>query len=91
MEFGNVYAINCAEDTMPNVSSIKENVEEERRVLYVGITKAIDNLYLFYPRNRKGQIKEVLRFIVEGKLKEYTERCRKIMIVNKNKWRYNQL
>ncbi|WP_291705151.1 3'-5' exonuclease [Clostridium sp.] len=39
---------------MPHSSSIKDNIEEERRLFYVGITIAIDNLYLFSQRNRKG-------------------------------------
>lgn len=70
MEFKNVYIINCCEETIPHASSIKENIEEERRLFYVGITRAIDELYLFSPRNRKGQFKEVSRFIVEGKLND---------------------
>ena len=70
MEFKNVYVINCSEETIPHANSIKENLEEERRLFYVGITRAIDNLYLFSPRNRKGQFKEVSRFIVEGKLND---------------------
>ena len=70
MEFKNVYVINCVEETIPHASSIKDNIEEERRLFYVGITRAIDNLYLFSPRNRKGQFKEVSRFIVEGKLND---------------------
>jgi DNA helicase-2/ATP-dependent DNA helicase PcrA len=70
MEFKNVYVINCVEETIPHASSIKDNIEEERRLFYVGITRAIDNLYLFSPRNRRGQFKEVSRFIVEGKLND---------------------
>lgn len=70
MEFKNVYIINCCEETIPHASSIKENIEEERRLFYVGITRAIDELYLFSPRNRKGQFKEVSRFIVEGKFND---------------------
>jgi len=70
MEFKNVYVINCLEETIPHSNSIKDNIEEERRLFYVGITRAIDNLYLFSPRNRKGQFKEVSRFIVEGKLND---------------------
>ena len=70
MEFKNVYVINCVEETIPHASSIKENIEEERRLFYVGITRAIDELYLFSPRNRKGQFKDVSRFIVEGKLND---------------------
>jgi len=70
MEFKNVFVINACEETIPHSSSIKENIEEERRLFYVGITRAIDNLYLFSPRNRKGQFKDVSRFIVEGKLND---------------------
>ncbi len=70
MEFKNVYVINCVEETIPHASSIKENIEEERRLFYVGITRAIDNLYLFSPRSRKGQFKDVSRFVVEGKLND---------------------
>lgn len=67
MEFKNVYIINACEDTMPHSSSKENNLEEERRLFYVGITRAIDNLYLFSPRNRKGQFKDVSRFIKEGR------------------------
>lgn len=70
MEFKNVYVINACEETIPHASSIKDNIEEERRLFYVGITRAINNLYLFSPRNRRGQFKEVSRFIVEGKLND---------------------
>lgn len=69
-QFKNVYIINCVEDTIPYSNSIKENLEEERRLFYVGITRAMDNLYLFSPRSRRGQFKEVSRFIVEGKLND---------------------
>ena len=64
MEFKNVYIINCIEDTIPHSSN--ENIEEERRLFYVGITRAIDELYLFTPRSRRGAFKDVSRFIVEG-------------------------
>lgn len=66
MEFKNVFLINCNEDTMPHSQSKETNLEEERRLFYVGITRAIDNLYLFIPKMRKGKFKEVSRFITEG-------------------------
>lgn len=75
MEFKNVYIINSCEDTIPHQSSKDDNIEEERRLFYVGITRAIDNLYIFSPRNRKGQFKDISRFILEGefnKLKQDT-------------------
>ncbi|HCW52139.1 MAG TPA: ATP-dependent helicase, partial [Clostridium sp.] len=70
MEFKNVFIMNISEDTIPHSSSKDTNLEEERRLFYVGMTRAIDELYLFSPRNRKGQFKEVSRFIVEGKLND---------------------
>lgn len=39
-------------------------------MFYVGITRAIDNLYLFSPKSRKGQIKDISRFIIEGKFND---------------------
>ncbi|WP_271814552.1 3'-5' exonuclease, partial [Clostridium beijerinckii] len=69
-EFRNVYIINCVEDTIPHFSNKDVNIEEERRLFYVGITRAIDNLYLFSPKSRKGQIKDISRFIFEGKFND---------------------
>ncbi|HEY8892716.1 MAG TPA: 3'-5' exonuclease, partial [Clostridium sp.] len=45
MEFKNVYLINCNEENIPHVNSIDNNLEEERRLFYVGITRAIDNVW----------------------------------------------
>ncbi|HEY5523860.1 MAG TPA: ATP-dependent helicase, partial [Clostridium sp.] len=73
MEFKNVFIINCNEDTIPHASSKEENIEEERRLFYVGITRAIDNLYLFVPKMRKGQFKDASRFIIEGEFMEATK------------------
>ena len=66
MEFKNVFLINCNEDTMPHSSSKEENIEEERRLFYVGITRAIDNLFLFVPKMKKGKFRDASRFIEEG-------------------------
>lgn len=66
MEFKNVFMINCNEDTIPHASGKENNLEEERRLFYVGMTRAIDNLYLFVPKMRKGKFKEASRFIIEG-------------------------
>lgn len=66
MEFKNVFIINCNEDTIPHFSGKEQNLEEERRLFYVGITRAIDNLYLFSTKTRKGSFKEPSRFLIEG-------------------------
>lgn len=70
MEFRNVFLINANEETIPHRSSMEENIEEERRLFYVGITRAIDNLYIFSPKTQRGKFKEPSRFVIEGGFKE---------------------
>jgi len=65
MEFKNVYLINCNEENIPHVNSIDKNIEEERRLFYVGVTRAIDNVWLCISKNVKGKAKETSRFIKE--------------------------
>lgn len=72
MEFKNVFIINCNEGSIPHSNSILNNLEEERRLFYVGITRAIDNLYLYSANTLKGKIAEVSRFIKECNL-DYLE------------------
>ena len=61
MEFKNVFLVNCVEDTIPYASPEDENIEEERRLFYVGITRAIDNLYISSPKTkaRKKDVAQV--------------------------------
>ena len=68
MEFKNIFIINCVEETMPHKSSIEENLEEERRLFYVAITRAIKNLYVFSPKTIRGKFSNVSRFISEARL-----------------------
>ncbi|MDU2288827.1 ATP-dependent helicase [Clostridium disporicum] len=70
MEFKNVFIINCVEETIPHKSSIEENLEEERRLFYVAITRAIKNLYVFSPKTIRGKFGDVSRFILESGLEE---------------------
>jgi DNA helicase-2/ATP-dependent DNA helicase PcrA len=65
MEFKNVFIINCCEETIPHKSSIEKNLEEERRLFYVGITRAIDNLWLGISGDIRGKAKEPSRFVAE--------------------------
>jgi len=65
MEFKNVYVFNCNEDNIPHVSSIADNLEEERRLFYVAITRTIESLTICYSDNIKGKPKNVSRFIGE--------------------------
>ena len=65
MEFKNVFVINCNEGVIPHINSIPENLEEERRLYYVAITRAIHNLNIYSTKKLKGKAKEVSRFIKE--------------------------
>ena len=70
MEFKNVFIINCVEETIPHKSSIEDNLEEERRLFYVAITRAIKNLYVFSPKTIRGKFSDVSRFVLESGLEE---------------------
>lgn len=65
MEFKNIFIINCAEETFPHKNSIESHMEEERRLMYVAMTRAIDNLFICIPRKLRGKAKEPSRFIGE--------------------------
>jgi DNA helicase-2/ATP-dependent DNA helicase PcrA len=56
LEFPVVFIVGLSEGTLPHASSRddEEELYEERRLLYVGITRAKDRLYLVYPLNRSS-------------------------------------
>ena len=70
LEYPHVFLIGCEEDILPHANSIESGmVEEERRLMYVGITRAQRSLTISYcgKRKRAGewQIVEPSRFLRE--------------------------
>ena len=54
LEFRHVFIVGLEEDLFPSALSYntRSELEEERRLFYVGITRAKDNLYLSYANSR---------------------------------------
>ena len=70
LEFPHVFLAGMEENILPHKSSIEDDtIEEERRVAYVGVTRAQISLTLSFARSRRryGQIEacEPSRFISE--------------------------
>ncbi|MHC1683747.1 MAG: ATP-dependent helicase [Clostridiaceae bacterium] len=66
MEFKKVYLINCNEDNIPHKNSVETNIEEERRLFYVGITRAIESLTICTTKYFKGKLKNPSQFLKES-------------------------
>ncbi|MEW6730323.1 MAG: ATP-dependent helicase [Acidobacteriota bacterium] len=72
LEWRVVFLIGCADGQFPSARSLRtsEDLEEERRLFYVALTRAQDELYVTYPivdTNYAGQtvIQKPARFITE--------------------------
>ena len=83
LEFKNVYIIGATEGTIPHEKSYdiddedKKNnqIEEERRLMYVAITRAEENIYISSPSNKYGKKVSKSRFIddIKGATKKEIE------------------
>lgn len=80
MEFKKVYLINCNDENIPHKSGIEDNLEEERRLFYVGITRAIESLTISTTKYFKGKLKQSSKFLKESfdKVKLYDDSVFKI-------------
>ncbi|HDH02399.1 MAG TPA: hypothetical protein ENH17_04640, partial [Nitrospirae bacterium] len=52
LEFPVVFIAGTEEDILPHRKSADKGIEEERRLFYVGITRAMDELYITYTEQR---------------------------------------
>lgn len=65
LEFDNVYLIDIIEDEIPGYNDEDLFLEEERRLLYVGMTRAKNNLTIYSYKKDQGENIKSSRFISE--------------------------
>lgn len=66
LEFSTVFLVDVNEDITPHKKAkLPENIEEERRLLYVAMTRAKEKLYMFSPKQRYNKNMAPSRFINE--------------------------
>lgn len=71
LEFSVVFIVDVNEDTIPHrKASLEVDLEEERRMFYVGMTRARERLHLYYAKERHGKEQEVSRFLNELREKQ---------------------
>ncbi|MBT7610495.1 MAG: UvrD-helicase domain-containing protein [Bacteriovoracaceae bacterium] len=64
LEFDTIFLIGVEEETLPHKRSVQEGgVDEERRLCYVGITRARETLFMTYCKERKLFGKDVPRHL----------------------------
>ena len=67
LEFDNVIIIDANDGLIPHKKSIKQkDIETERRLFYVALTRAKDNLYILFTKKRNGKSYKPSRFVLEG-------------------------
>ncbi|MDP4090816.1 MAG: ATP-dependent helicase [Bacillota bacterium] len=73
LEFKEVYLLDLIDDVFPGRTAIKEfeegnkeGLEEERRVYYVGVTRAKNKLILLGTKRRNGRFVNYSRFLLES-------------------------
>lgn len=64
LEFTEVFLVDVNEGVIPHrKASVEADLEEERRLFYVGMTRAKDRLHIFYVKERYGKEAEPSQFL----------------------------
>ncbi len=64
LEFKEVFLVDVNEGIIPHKkATLETDIEEERRLFYVGMTRARDRLHLFYVREKHGNTAERSEFL----------------------------
>lgn len=64
LEFREVFLVDINEGMIPHKkASLEADLEEERRLFYVGMTRAKEKLHLFYVKERYGHVMEPSEFL----------------------------
>lgn len=70
LEYENVYLVDVNEGIMPYKKAVlDQEIEEERRMFYVGMTRAKKNLHLFSVKQLNNKDADISRFIKEAQTK----------------------
>ena len=62
LEFDNVFIIDLIESEIPGSNILTNDLEEERRLLYVGMTRAKENLFMYAYKNDANKKVKISRF-----------------------------
>ena len=67
LEFPVVFLVDLIEDVFPLTKKMAsgEDIDEERRLCYVALTRAQKKLYLLYPKRRYGRFQQPSRFLLD--------------------------
>ena len=66
LEYHTVFIISCNEGVIPyKKAKLESEIEEERRLFYVAMTRAKEKLVISYPKEKNGKAVESSRFVNE--------------------------
>ena len=65
LEFNTIFVMGVNEGTLPYIRNMEKNLEEERRLFYVAMTRAKERLIITYTKEKNGSDRSPSRFIEE--------------------------